>query len=449
MTEQHKKESEFDIFIANSIYPQAEQIFSFHPKTLDEIKKDCYVVVDTNALLVPYNTGKDSLQQIDHTYRQLVTENRLIIPGQVAREFAKNRAEKIGQLFQQISNNASQNFLPLGNYPLLESLDQYQEAKRLAKEIASLQGTYKKMVAGLLDHIREWMWNDPITVLFSELFASGAVLDEPIDTEEMRRDLLRRQLHHIPPGYKDGAKEDLGIGDLLIWHTILHVGEKYKMSVLFVSGDEKPDWWTRGANQALYPRFELVSEFARYSDGATFRIIKFSDLLELYGATESVVEEVRHEEIGIQANKSRPSDFYTSIFGQLSKPAIIAKHGVTLWLRMEYPASEFQINPTGSPDMWVINDDGSRYAVEIYYRSDPSQLQEIPGLAFLEQNNWKQSGASELIIIIVVPQENLFAMMDRFRSLISDIPNTEIVIGYVDDTLVFQEASLSSKLRKK
>ena len=62
-------ESNFDIFIRNSIYPEAEGIFSFRPKSLNDIKDECFVVLDTNSLLVPYTTGKDSLEQIGKIYR--------------------------------------------------------------------------------------------------------------------------------------------------------------------------------------------------------------------------------------------------------------------------------------------------------------------------------------------------------------------------------------------
>jgi hypothetical protein len=51
------------------------------------------------------------------------------LPGQVAREFARNRANKLAELFQQLSSkrNSPQN-LQKGKYPLLESLPEYQQS---------------------------------------------------------------------------------------------------------------------------------------------------------------------------------------------------------------------------------------------------------------------------------------------------------------------------------
>ena len=62
-------------------------------------------MLDTNTLLVPYTTSKESLKQIEETYKTLIGQERLVIPAQVAREFAKNRASKIGEVFQQLSRN--------------------------------------------------------------------------------------------------------------------------------------------------------------------------------------------------------------------------------------------------------------------------------------------------------------------------------------------------------
>jgi hypothetical protein len=73
------------------------------------------------------------LKEIRATYEKLVTERRLTIPGQVAREFAKNRATKIGELYKQLSDKRNVSQLQKGQYPLLESLTEYQDVLALEK----------------------------------------------------------------------------------------------------------------------------------------------------------------------------------------------------------------------------------------------------------------------------------------------------------------------------
>lgn len=305
MAEEKKKknEGEFDIFFMNSVYPEADAIFTSQLKPLDELIGESIIVLDTNALLVPYNIGKESLSQIHETYRYLVSQNRLLIPGQVAREFAKNRANKIGEIYQQFNRKMNSiATLRKGNYPLLESTEKYQKAVELEDKIDTLIKEYREAVQDVLAEIRAWDWNDPVSVIYSQLFTKDVICDLVVDKAKVAAELIRRQTHSIPPGYKDAAKDDNGIGDFLIWLTILDLGQKHNKSVFFVSGEEKADWQYRSENRALYPRYELIDEFRRNSNGQTFNIVSFSQLLNIYGASESTVQEVRREEkkLGIE-----------------------------------------------------------------------------------------------------------------------------------------------------
>ena len=292
-----RNDTDLDIFIAELIYPEVEPIFTAKFKAVDDVKENCIVVLDTNSLLVPYLIGKDSLEQIRNTYKKLLYEKRLIIPGQVAREFAKNRAKKLTELYQQFNrkiNNTNQ--LQKGRYPLLDSLDTYEKALKLEARIDKLLLEYKKTIKDILFHIKNWTWDDPVSLLYADLIKDDVLLDLKYDKENVQDELNHRQIHGIPPGYKDGGKDDNGIGDFLIWLTILEIGKKHKKDLLFVSGEEKPDWFHRSEGQPLYPRYELVDEYRRSSDGKSFHIVSFARFLNIYGASESIVEEVREEE---------------------------------------------------------------------------------------------------------------------------------------------------------
>jgi rRNA-processing protein FCF1 len=351
----NKKDS--DLFIANATYPEAEPIFTARLKPLDDIKSDCFVVLDTNALLVPYTTSKESLEQIRRTCKALATENRLIIPGQVAREFAKNRAKKIGELYQQLSaKRDSAPAIQKGMYPLLESLEEYKNSLRIEDEINKLLREYREAVGKVLDHIQEWAWDDPVSLLYGELFTSSEVMDISINEEEMKKEHARRKLNNIPPGYKDS-----GIGDLLIWFTILEIGKTHKKSLIFVSGDEKTDWYHISNKKPLYPRYELVDEYRRNSGGQSFHIIQFSRFLDLYGASESVVEEVRKEEIQIALEPTKPSN------QQRIHRASAVEAAVFRWLQGLFFDNVSYIGVPSRVDCIVSFPDGTSMGVEVKY----------------------------------------------------------------------------------
>ncbi len=286
-------EAEIDVSIARAIYPEAAQIFSAQLKTPEQIKDDSLIVLDTNVLLVPYGIGKDSLQQIQVTYEKLIREKRLIIPGQVSREFAKNRANKLTELYQQFNRKITKmDKLQKGKYPLLESVSFYGKVVHIEEKIDKLLDEYKKAIQDLLGHIRGWAWNDPVSLLYANLFTKDVVFDLEVDKDKFSSEWDRRRLYSIPPGYKDSGK----IGDFLIWLTILEIGKTHNRNLIFVSGEEKADWFHRSEGQPLYPRYELVDEYRRHSGGCTFCIVPFSQFLAMYGASKSIVDEVQEEE---------------------------------------------------------------------------------------------------------------------------------------------------------
>ena len=284
------------LFHLSERFPDARSIFSTSVPSLEEFKDEALIVVDTNVLLIPYEIQPKSLDEIKNTYQQLIRENRLFIPSQVVREFARNRGEKIKILHHNISlkQNVS---VKIESYQLLESDAEYQELLKAEKELNQKIIEYRKIVGKVLEKIRSWRWNDPVSNLYGELFPPEIIIDLKITPEEIEKDLNRRFANKIAPGFKDAGKKDKGIGDVIIWNTILQLGKEHKKPIIFVSGDEKTDWMLRSNNEALYPNFELIEEYMRVSDGKAFHILKFSELLDLFGAKADVVEEIKKEEV--------------------------------------------------------------------------------------------------------------------------------------------------------
>jgi hypothetical protein len=294
------------------IFPEAAAVFSFAMKPLSEMKDKCLVVIDTTALLIPYTTQASTarLEQIKETYSKLIEQQRLLIPGQVAREFARNRGKKLTEMYHQISQATAPvadispkemaKAAKADKIPLLESFEHYERTLVIEEELAKhatqsseLVKEFRVLREQILKQIKGWLGDDPVSLIYRALFDEKVVIDPSLDQEILKKDWGRRKDNKIPPGFAD--KTD---GDLRIWHTILYIGETYKKPVLFVTTDEKDNWWDRPQQNmtALYPRHELVDEFRRRSDGQTFHMVKFSDFLDLFGAEKQVVDEIRQEE---------------------------------------------------------------------------------------------------------------------------------------------------------
>lgn len=317
--------NEHDIFIKNSIYPDASSIFKFANSSIEEVKKNCIFVIDTNALLVPYYASSQDLDQIKSIFSSLIERKRFFIPGQVAREFASNRPDRIKEIFQQLNRRLTtiQEFKG-SNYPLLSNLKDYHKLPKLEAEFNEVskkfKDQYKVQLEKVLGTIKDWSWNDPVSELYRSLFTKDVIFDLPInDKVSIKSELDRRYTHKIPPGYKDQSKTDDGIGDLLIWFTILELAKKLKKSIVFVSGEEKSDWLVKSDGQILCPRFELISEFNLVAPGQSFHIIKFSQLLQLLEGSTKLINEIKEIEKNLYPTNFE-LDFFTDILRNFENP---------------------------------------------------------------------------------------------------------------------------------
>ena len=277
-----------------SILPNSQNILRTC-KSIKEAKIDALVSVDTNILLYPYTVNTSSFEQIKSVYSKLVSQNRLYLVAHTLREFANNRNQKLGEIFTSVSN-AHPSFKPLGKYPILESLDEYKELLKYEKTFEESFKVYKKYISNLTQKVKEISLNDPITEAYQSLFTQNEILECILNDEDIQKDFEYRVKHKIPPGYKDGKKEQNADGDLIIWHTLLELGKEKQKDLIFVTNDGKPDWFNQANGSSFLPRYELIDEYKRASGGKCIYIVHLSTFLELFGADEKIVQTIKQSE---------------------------------------------------------------------------------------------------------------------------------------------------------
>lgn len=285
------------VFWAEELMPDPSGYFEDEPQGIEDAIGDADIVLDTNALLIPYGAGASSLSQLVDVYAGIKARERLFVPAQVAREFVKNRPTKLAQLFQGISDKVSTLTIPGQlSYPILQFVDEFKELNTLISQVEDLKTKLIASQRKVRQIIKNWGWNDPVSQAYRSIFTKDIIVAPTFDREQTLAEMLKRYEQKMPPGYKDAGKADAGIGDFLIWKTILHLGATNKRNVVFVSGDEKADWLHGVEGSGFLPRYELQVEFRRIADGHDFYIIPLSRLLELQKAEESSVAEIRTEE---------------------------------------------------------------------------------------------------------------------------------------------------------
>lgn len=346
LTAKKENDNEQSVFTLEEVFPDAEGIFSARFQKLSDSYKNALFVFDTNVLLLPYSMRKEGLIQLRELYKKLISDKRLYIPKRVAREFARNRNKKLAEIHHSLmQSKAGKNKSILG-YPILNGLDEKTKIDEALIELNKAEANYYKAIDALASTIRGWEWNDPVSAIYSELFTADVLIEHNKDNSELIAELDRRFKLKIPPGYKDSGKDDGGVGDLSIWLSVLDLGGSKKRDVIFVTEDIKPDWWNQSNGSEFLPRFELIDEYRRFSEGNTLHIIRLSKLLELFEVEKELIEEAK------EAEKSRKETFLrlfsgfkeerkrkSSIFCKLTKEEQLSEVRAWFYSNYEDPAN--------------------------------------------------------------------------------------------------------------
>lgn len=284
-------------FALQEAFPDAQGIFDNRYPPLEQIKEVCFVALDANVLLLPYKLENVSLPDVIAVYRNLADQHRLIIPSQAAREFAKHRSTKVADIVKHLHQQAGLSGPRLDKkIGALIGNASYEAAKALANEVGTKIKELQTSINKLADEIAANVGEDPVSVAYRDIFGK-CVKDHPNECNNLESficELKQRYKNRRPPGYKDGSKPDSGAGDLLIWKTIINHGAISKLDCIFVTADEKADWYVQSSGP-FHPRLELLEEY-RSITNKTLHIIPLSRLMLLFKASSETVEDVQNAE---------------------------------------------------------------------------------------------------------------------------------------------------------
>lgn len=280
-------------FNKRQIYPSPIESFAFSLEPIENIKENALIILDANVLLLPFTTNVKNVEAIKLVYQNLVQRDQIFLPAQAVREYLDNRATKLTDIYETLQKKSNQSFNYIGVHPLLESIEEYKGVLEQEKVLKEAIKDYQKKVRETLTAVQAWSWNDPVSQMYHEVLSKRVLSDSELNVDEISKDLKRRNTLKIPPGYKDQNKEQNQAGDLLIWNEITELAVEKDKHVIFVSGDNKSDWWHMSGGAPLYPRFELVDEFREKTSGKSFHIVSLSKLLEIFETDIKVVESVK------------------------------------------------------------------------------------------------------------------------------------------------------------
>ena len=304
--------------------------YSPSKEEFSELWQQCIFIFDTNVLLNFYEYHNQTREE----YLQVLEaiQERLWIPHQVALEYHRNRIDRIIQaeskfdsakkLLDKIIEETTKQLLDNFNsqcFPSEAVQQMIEDVKKVFDTFGDKLVSCKEELIKIngTDYIR-----DKITDLFREKIgespANQKELDEIYLEGEQRYKIFR------PPGFGDDKKNQdkdnnyihqnlvfkKAYGDLILWKQILkEVKSKSLTHIIFITGDNKPDWWRREHGKTIGPRPELVEEileagaslFHMYTPDNFLRYAKDSLQLEI---AEKSIQQVK--EVSVSNSWSEP-----------------------------------------------------------------------------------------------------------------------------------------------
>lgn len=276
------------------VYPSGRGLFSIVPGELSFLCRRALIFLDTSCLLRPYSASSTGLEEIAKVLTRLSGHGRLRIAEHSAREFFSNRTGAVSKILQRIDSLKSKAQLdPLGSIPLISDTVEFRDLKEAEDALREAHERHKNALTRVVEIVAGWGMDDPVVQLYRNIFPESVVVPNEADPVAFGREVQRRFDSRIPPGFKDQDKEENRDGDLRVWMALLQHCKSEKMHAILVCDDLKSDWWERAGEKRLSPRYELIEEFHRETEGKSFAMLTFPQFLESFGASEEVVREAR------------------------------------------------------------------------------------------------------------------------------------------------------------
>lgn len=219
-------------------------------------------VFETNVLLNLYRYSDKTRKSLLEALIKL--KERLWMPNHVAQEFMKNRKNAIWVAIHQYEDleREADKFIALcASTVKLEKSD--TDIEELHKQITEWIEAAKKKNIMVNDLGHDLILEQLLALYDGKVGPSFS--DE--EQKQINSEGKARYESEIPPGYKDrekqkGENRNNTYGDLIIWKQILNYASAEKKDIIFVTNDQKEDWWEILHGQTIGPRVELKKEFA-------------------------------------------------------------------------------------------------------------------------------------------------------------------------------------------
>ena len=263
------------------------------------------VVPDTSVLLNLYRYNTRTRTTLLTAFAKLKT---LWLPSQVQDEFWRNRLSVIRDSREITARTTAD--LEQKSKDLVSTIGSWVNSRGADPAIKAeltiiVESALKELSARLAAiteadaaDVPEDTNEDPVIAELDRLFADR--IGVPFNKDEYAaaiQEANRRIEAREPPGYRDKGKGFTPQGDYLAWKQILEEAGRRHSDVLFITRDQKDDWWRIGSgNELLGRRGELVRELRSAAGGRLYLLTperflsRAQDILGIEVSAESIAD---------------------------------------------------------------------------------------------------------------------------------------------------------------
>ncbi|PRB44352.1 hypothetical protein CQ020_03845 [Arthrobacter sp. MYb23] len=239
----------------------------YYQPTAEEVQAiwaEGQIALDANVLLSLYNVQTSTSDLYLSSMKK--REGQMWIPYQVALEFHRHvhteRSKQTAAHHSRIKNIDSllNDFRSTAKKSRLQPSKLQKKAEESLLALRTELDEEKHAIAKQTHHHAQDTLLDRISFLFD-----GRVGSEP-DADalnEMFADGEKRFIESVPPGYEDAKTKsgDNKYGDYVLWRQLMDHAIEQKCDLIFVTDDDKEDWWLKVEKTSVAPRPELIQEF--------------------------------------------------------------------------------------------------------------------------------------------------------------------------------------------
>ena len=257
-------------------------------KEKQQLWEKAVFVFDTNVLLNLYRYSAKTRNSLLAAFESF--KERVWIPYQVAYEYMRKRCEVIYETVQRYDQFKKEIDIFTGkaiDTLRLTSVD--EEVSELTRYLIKWLDSNKDRNLLVLSAEKDEILDKILTIFDGRV---GNNIDAA-ELERIKEEGKGRYEKLIPPGYKDDKKkkgqedDNNAYGDLIIWKQIIKYAKENGTGVVYVTHDQKEDWWNIVKGKTIGPRVELRKEFIKET-GQEFHMYSMNSFISTYNKMNEV-----------------------------------------------------------------------------------------------------------------------------------------------------------------